>query len=259
MKAAGSRNSRYPRTGEAILKIDPRTACLFIIDMQNAFASERGSFAKHGRNISLMKAAIPTIVRAREFCRSHEIPVLYTRQVNKPDLLPAKLHNTVGREVSEWTSARTYICLDGTWDAEIVEELAPVETDIVVEKNKTSAFYSSWTEVWLRQKNVRTIIVTGCTTGMCVMHTSMEAFARDYDVLVVEDGVGDQDPFIHDAMLEDIDRRFGRVLPWAGIEKVLKEYPNEVKLPGYPASPGIKILPESEKTYLRRARPSLRP
>lgn len=253
MNGSSTRKSRYPRTGEATLKIDPRTACLFVIDMQNAFADDGGSFAKHGRDITLIKKAIPTIRRASHFCHEGGIPIFYTKQVNLPDLLPAKLHNYVGREVSEWTPAKTYICLKGTWDAEIVEQLTPAEKDVVVEKNKTSAFLGAWTEVWLRQRDVKTILVTGCTTGMCVLHTSMEAFARDYDVLVVEDGVGDQDPFIHDAVLEDIDRRFGRVLPWSEVEKVLKGYPMEVKVPGFPASPGVKVLSESEKTYLRKA------
>lgn len=220
--------------------------------MQNAFADEGGSFAKHGRDITLIKRAIPTIQRASDFCRENGIPVLYTKQVNLPELLPAKLHNYVGREVSEWTPAKTYICLKGTWDAEIVDRLTPSGKDAVVEKNKTSAFFGSWAELWLRQWDVKTIIMTGCTTGMCVLHTSMEAFARDYDVLVVEDGVGDQDPFIHDAVLEDIDRRFGRVLPWSEVEKILKGYPSEVRVPGFPSSPGIRILSESEKTYLRK-------
>jgi ureidoacrylate peracid hydrolase len=250
----GRRDTKYARPGAANLRIDPGDACLFIIDMQNAFANPGGSFAKHGRDISLMEEAIPTIARAKKFCRSKGIPVLYTRQVNVPHMLPANLHSSVGREVGEWTPARTYLCLDGTWDSKIVDELKPAESDMVVEKNKTSAFYSAWTEVWLRQLKVKTIIVTGCTTGMCVLHTSMEAFARDYDVLVVEDGVGDQDAFINDAVLEDIDRRFGRVLPWAGIEKVLSSYPREAKLAGHRISPGIKVLAESEKTYLRKSR-----
>lgn len=234
--------------------IDPKTACLFIVDMQNAFAHPGGSFSKHGRDISLIRRAIPTIRHAKRFCQAFGIPVLYTKQVNVPDVLPAKLHKVVGREVSEWTPAHTYLCLAGTWDAEIVRPLAPDRSDIVVEKTKTSAFCSPLTEDWLRRKGRKTILMTGCTTGMCVMHTSMEAFARDYDVLVAEDGVGDQDPFIHNAMLEDIDRRFGRVLPWAEIEAVLEGYPREVRLPGYPASPGIKILRESEKTYTRKTK-----
>lgn len=252
MIGTSARNTRYPRTGEATFKINPGTACLFVIDMQNAFADDGGSFAKHGRDITLIKKAIPTIQRASGFCHEIGMPVLYTKQVNSPDLLPAKLHNCVGREVSEWTPAKTYICLKGTWDAEIVELLTPEEKDAVVEKNKTSAFFGAWTEVRLRQWNIKTIIITGCTTGMCVLHTSMDAFARDYDVLVVEDGVGDQDPFIHDAVLEDVDRRFGRVLPWSEVEKVLKGYPSEVRVPGFPASPGIRMLSESEKTYLRK-------
>jgi ureidoacrylate peracid hydrolase len=221
--------------------------------MQNAFAHDGGSFAKHGRDISLMKKAIPTINSAAAFCRENGIPVLYTKQVNVPNMLPSNLHSCLGREVSEWTTANTYLCLKDTWDAEIVDELGPHETDIVVEKNKSSAFYSSWTEMWLQQKKTKTIVITGCTTGMCVMHTSMEAFARDFDVLVAEDGVGDQDPFLHDAILEDIDRRFGRVLPWAQIQRVLKEYPREVKIAGYPSGPGVKILSEAEKTYLKKA------
>jgi ureidoacrylate peracid hydrolase len=222
--------------------------------MQNAFANENGSFAKHGRNISLMKRAIPVIKRAIDFCHENNMMVLYTRQINLPEFLSSGLHSFFGREVSEWFPADTYICLKGTWDAEIVNELTPTKKDVVIEKNKTSAFYDTWIELYLRHKKIRTIIITGSTTGMCVMHTTVEAFCRDFDALVVEDGVGDQDPYVHDAVLEVLDRRFGRVLQWGAIERALKGYPSTVKIAGYPLNPGIKILSSSQKTYLKKTR-----
>jgi ureidoacrylate peracid hydrolase len=199
-----------------------------------------------------MRKAVGRIAAALNYSRAKGIHVIYTRQVNLPEFLSSGLHGFLGREVSEWFPAKTYLCLKDTWDAEIVAEIRPVETDVVVEKNKPSAFYSTWTELWLRNRNIKTLILTGCTTGMCVAHTAMDAYARDYDVLVVEDGVGDQDPALHEAMLQLLDRRFGRVLPWDSVQKILDAYPNEAKISGHPASPGIKILSDPEKTYLRK-------
>jgi ureidoacrylate peracid hydrolase len=241
----------YRRPAEASLRIDPSTTALIVLDMQNGFAAAEGSFAKHGRNITLMRNAIPTIRKALEYCRRQGIMVIYTKQINLKEFLSAGLHSCYGREVSEWFPEKTYLCLKDTWDAEIVDELTPVRGDIVIEKNKSNIFHNTWLELWLKHRKVRTLLITGCTTGMCVLHSSMDANIREYDVILLEDGVGDQDPLIHDVVLELIDRRFGRVLPWKSVKQVLDAYPAEKHLEGYPMHPGLKHLAPKDRTYLR--------
>lgn len=196
----------------ATIGINPITSCLIVIDMQNGFAHPRGTFARLGKNITSIRKTIPKIKKAADYCRSRDIPVIFTQQIHVPEFFEAKMHSIIGSGIEH------RVCLKDTWDAEIVRELEPSSKDYIVQKNKSSAFYNTWLELWLRYKKIKTVIISGCTTGYCVAHTIMDAYARDYDIVVLADGVGDQYPEIQNTFLSDFDLRFGIVLPWASVK-----------------------------------------
>lgn len=245
-------STKYPRPGKLDLTLDPAKCVLVVIDMQNGFAHDEGSFGKHGRDISLAKNAISKIKEAISYCHDKNIPVIYTQQISVPEHSAAQLRQIIGRENIE-NLAKIHVCLKNTWDAEIVDELKPTKIDYVVEKNKPSAFYNTWFELWLRYFKVDTLLITGCNTGNCISHTAWDAYARDYNIISIEDGVGDVDPFIHEVLLELIDRRLGRVLKWNIVRETLEKYPDTLTIDGY-RDEGYKILAESEKTYTRKVK-----
>ncbi len=180
----------------------------------------------------MIQKVVPTIRMAVDYCHRVGIPVCYTKQTHVPEFFAAGLHAFTGREHTAIREAGVRICVKGTEDTEILDELKPTEKDYVFEKNKASSFYMTWLDLWLRYFHTKTLLVTGCNTGYCVIHTVQDAFARDLDVIVVEDGVNDPIPYIHETLLELIDRRFGRVLTWNTIQSVLDKYPEAVKIPG---------------------------
>jgi len=219
--------------GAVTLRLDPTTTCLLIIDMQKDFVSTDGAFAKFNKEyVKLARKAIPIIQKASDFCRNKGIPVFYTKQIHVPEAFSAGLHSIFGREMSALRNAGIRFCIRGTEGTEIIDELKPKEKDYIVEKNKPSAFYNTWLELWLRYLRIRTILVTGVNTGYCVAHTVMDAWARDLDTIVIEDGIGDPFPFVHENLLALFDMRWGRVLKWESVEKALKSFPNSVELPG---------------------------
>jgi nicotinamidase-related amidase len=71
----------------------------------------------------------------------------------------------------------------------IVEELRPVEGELVVDKPGRGAFTHTELDLALRAMRVRNLVVCGVTADACVSSTVREASDRGYDVLVVEDGV----------------------------------------------------------------------
>ncbi len=74
-----------------------------------------------------------------------------------------------------------------TWDAEIVDELAPEPGDRVVDKTRYSAFYDTDLEQQLRDLKTEALIVCGVTTNVCVESTVRDAFFRDIRVIVPSD------------------------------------------------------------------------
>jgi len=227
------KSSYSQRPGEVTLKIDPKEACLLVIDMQKGFGAPKGSFGRFDPEYpKTVQKVVPTIRAAIDYCHKVGIPVAYTKQTHVPEFFTANLHAFAGRELVAIREAGVRICMKGTEDTDVLDELKPTDKDYVFEKNKASSFYMTWLDLWLRYFHTRKLLITGCNTGYCIIHTVQDAFARDFDVIVVEDGVNDPVPYIHETVLELIDRRFGRVLPWKDIQTVLSRFPEEVKIPG---------------------------
>lgn len=73
--------------------------------------------------------------------------------------------------------------------AQVIAELAPQSGDVVLGKRTYSAFYETGLDLLLRQHGINTVILTGQHTHICVRHTSADAFARNYQIVVPEDAV----------------------------------------------------------------------
>jgi nicotinamidase-related amidase len=79
----------------------------------------------------------------------------------------------------------------GTWGTEILPELAPEETDIVVPKHRYSGFFETRLDAILRERGIDSLVFTGCTTSVCVDSTLRDAFYRDYRCLLLSDCTGE--------------------------------------------------------------------
>jgi nicotinamidase-related amidase len=226
-------SSYYIRPGEITLKLDPKETCLIVLDMQKGFGAPDGSFGRFDPNYTeAVQKVVPVIRTAIDYCHKAGIPVMYSQQTHVLEFFKSGLHAFVGRELEAFREAGIRICVKGTEDTEILDDLMPGEKDYVLEKNKGSFFYMTWLELWLRYFHTKTLLITGCATGSCVFYTTQDAYARDLDVIIVEDGVNDPVPYIHDTIIELIDRRFGRVIAWKNIQDVLDRFPDSVTIPG---------------------------
>ena len=123
---------------------------------------------------------IQPLRRLVEAARKHGIPVIYSNDAHYPED-----HEVVHK----WGGH----AMKGTLGAEVISELQPVEQDFVIEKRTYSGFYETGLEPLLRSlyggKGVRTVILGGLHTNICVRHTSADAFFRGYRIVIAEDGV----------------------------------------------------------------------
>jgi nicotinamidase-related amidase/catechol 2,3-dioxygenase-like lactoylglutathione lyase family enzyme len=165
--------------------LDVRRTALLVIDMQNAFCHDEGTLGVSGVNVKPAQETIPAVARLVEACTTAGIPVLWSRQVHfEPD------HGRTRKRLPSHTQKRARVsALSGTWDAELVDELAPLAIDpsLVFTKHRFGCFYETRLDAMLRMLGTEALLVCGATANACVETTLREAYLRDYDVVAVTD------------------------------------------------------------------------
>ena len=170
---------------------------LLVIDMQNDFATKGGMFERAGIDVSMIQAAIAPTARVLESARRQGIKIVYLKMAFRPDLSDAGLPDSpnwrvhspahVGEALRAPDGTESRILIRDTWNTEIVSELQPQPGDVVVYKHRYSGFYQTDLDDVLREMNAKYLVVTGCTTSVCVESTVRDAMFRDYTCLLLED------------------------------------------------------------------------
>jgi len=117
---------------------------------------------------------IPKLKALLEWAREKGIPVIYACDAHRKG---------VDAELALWGDH----AVEGTWGAQVIDELKPREGDFVVKKRRYSAFFGTDLDLLLRELGVRKLILTGLVTNVCVQHTAADAFFRGYELVVVRD------------------------------------------------------------------------
>jgi ureidoacrylate peracid hydrolase len=87
----------------------------------------------------------------------------------------------------------------------------PLPGEPIVTKHRFSAFHNSDLETVLRAGSIRTVVLAGVASNVCVETTAREAFVRDYYVVFLSDGTATYSRPAHEATLRVIDQFFGQV------------------------------------------------
>jgi nicotinamidase-related amidase len=165
-----------PKGGTAIL----------IMDCQNDIVHENGKMAamSGGAMAKLIKQhnVLGTIARLATAGRGAKIPIIHVRHAYRPDYLDAPQNTPI------LASMKTNeILKDGTWGAEIHQELAPHPSDVVITKTRVSAFFASPLEAILSAQGITHLVLTGIATDGVVEGTARDAVDRGYCVLIPDD------------------------------------------------------------------------
>jgi ureidoacrylate peracid hydrolase len=109
------------------------------------------------------------------------------------------------------------VCVANSWGADFFEDVRPLATEAIVSKHRFSAFHNTDLETILRANGIRTVVLGGCATNVCVETSAREAFLRDYYVIIAEDGTAAYSLERHEATLTIMDLYFGEVVPIADV------------------------------------------
>ncbi len=191
-------------------KINP---ALIVIDVQNGFVSKGGSYNLLGMDTAQYERIIPRIKDLITKCRNAAIPVCYTQAVRESsgiDLL-TRTHQILPKAREERIMKKP-ICVRGTWDAEIVDDIKPLSDDQIVIKRRDSAFRDTEIGVWLRSLGVDTLIFCGIDTSICVETSLREAFNLGYDVVLISDATASSNHKHYESTLENVKGYYGLVM-----------------------------------------------
>ncbi len=160
---------------------------LLVVDMIHDFVD--GKFGSEGA-----RKIVPTVASLIRRFREDGI-VVYLKDS----------HQQGDAEISVWGEH----AMKGTWGSEIVEDIAPEDGDVVVEKNTYDGFLNTPLERILREKGVDEVYICGVATDICVKHNAFGAFARGFRVNVVKDACSGTSQEEHERALDYMKRIYG--------------------------------------------------
>jgi nicotinamidase-related amidase len=174
-------------------EFDPTICALLMIDMQRDFLEAGGFGESLGNNVSLLRRTIEPNQKLLLAWRARGLPVVHTREGHLPDLsdLPPSKQNR-GRSAPRIGDVGPMgrILIRGEPGHEIIPELFPLPSELVIDKPGKGAFFGTDLEARLMTIGIRQLVVTGVTTEVCVHTTIREANDRGFDCLVPADCVG---------------------------------------------------------------------
>ncbi|HEX5186190.1 MAG TPA: cysteine hydrolase [Nitrososphaeraceae archaeon] len=211
--------------------IIPYNPALLVVDVQNGFVSKGGSYDLLGIKISNYQQIIPKLKELIAICKKYDVPIFYTqavRELSGIDLL-TKTHRILPKSREERIKKRP-ICVRGTWDAKIIDEVKPTNKDHVVIKRRDSAFQDTETEVWLNSLNVNTLIFCGIDTSICVETSLRDGFNKGYDVILISDATASANIRHYKTTIEHVKEYYGLVMKVKEIKEVFEAKKNGMYL-----------------------------
>lgn len=216
------------------IEVNANKAALILIDMQNYYIHETGLFRKILMNDypdmesyfmkNMLEKVIPAQKQLLQFFRKQELPVFHVRvgallpsgkdQYKRRGLRDKRRNQSVGQEQG---------LVKGSFQHEVIAELAPLEHEFVIDKNSSGAFNSTAIDQFLRNTETEFIVMGGILTNNCVEATARDAADRGYNVVLAEDGCGTLNDEAHFATYKTFARSYGKVETAEGILKKLQE------------------------------------
>ena len=202
-------------------EFDPPSTALVVIDMQRDFVEPGGFGEALGNDVRQLQVTIAPTKTVLEGARNAGMLVIHTREGHRPDLSdcpPSKLVRGKGKVRIGDPGPMGRILVRGEVGHDIVPELYPVAGEVVIDKPGKGAFFATDLELILRDRGIKTLIVCGVTTEVCVNTTVREANDRGYECVVLSDCVGSYFPEFQKAALAMIKAQ-GGIFGWVSDSK----------------------------------------
>ncbi|MFB4169490.1 cysteine hydrolase family protein [Virgibacillus sp. JSM 102003] len=113
--------------------------------------------------------------------REKDIPIIYTRQINRADGVGLSLGEPLNSD------GTPYYYNTANESIEILDGIKPQDGDITIDKYRWSAFHETSLDLTLRSLNVENVVIGGVVTDGCLLTSVFDAYFRDYKIHLVKD------------------------------------------------------------------------
>jgi nicotinamidase-related amidase len=178
---------------------------IVVIDMLNDFIGEKATLrCESGEKI------VPDIRRLVDFAHDNNIQVIHVQEAH--------------REKDRDFRVRPVHAIKGTWGSQFIPELQPEEDkgDYVVQKRRHSAFSYTDFDLFCREEEIDTLVLTGVWTNVCVRSTASDGLYHGYNIICISDATASKDEDMHISGLRDIDI-FGDIMTVDQYTTLVKE------------------------------------
>jgi nicotinamidase-related amidase len=229
------------------VEIDLTRSALVVVDMQNDFCHPQGWFAQKGLGIRAARRPIALLRRLLPAWRDAGGAVVWLNWGIRADR--ANLAPTVhfkGKRTADGVGYAEASPIDrgpslvqGSWGAQVVEELAVAPADLTVHKHRLSGFWDNELDTLLRQRGITTLLFAGINTDRCVFSTLQDANFLGYDCVLLKDACSTPSPaYVTKGVLYIVELLHGFV---AGAAALMAALPTSSS----PPSPSRSNRPES--------------
>jgi ureidoacrylate peracid hydrolase len=181
--------------------LDPARTALLLFDMLNGHIKKDDAATKARYEPVIVAAA--SLLQA---ARARRMMIAYPSANHRPD--NATTAHTLRDADSglraidpDQTPAYKPVIAGGSWEAQVIDELAPAPEDYLIPKYRWSAFYQTYLDLALRTREVDTLILCGGSTEIGIASTAYAARDMDYNLVIVRDACTSRVAEIHDQLM----------------------------------------------------------
>lgn len=164
--------------GKLKIKVNPERTALVIVDMQRDYCCEGGVFEKMGFGLEAPKSLASRLNGFLNKVRPVLKFIVHIKMELNPHLrspVLAEHYERVGLQREHNPSFSQFYVVE------------PREGEIIIPKYRYSAFVSTYLDQYLRSNEIKTLILVGLATNVCLESTARDGFMRDYYIIVPED------------------------------------------------------------------------
>ncbi|WP_397474443.1 cysteine hydrolase family protein [Pusillimonas sp.] len=193
-------------------QLHPEHTALLVIDMQNDFCAEDGYLSKRrDYKVGFAAGVADRIKRLMDAVRPLGVRIVWVRSIYDFKYLTPAYRVKRGEEGC---------CLENTWGADYFR-IAPEEGDVVIDKHSFSGFHNTKLHELLQREGIKTLVLAGVATNVCVDSTLREGFFLGYSIVLAEDCVGSNSKVGHEGTLATVRNNIGTVIDSREIARLL--------------------------------------
>lgn len=209
--------------------LDPASTALIVVDMQNAYAARGGYLDIAGFDLAGIDAVNTNVATLAQMCRERGVQVVFLQngwdaeyvEAGGPESVNVAKSNAL-RVMRERPELHGSLLSKGGWDYQLIDALSVQEGDLLVPKPRYSGFVNTPLDSMLRSRGIRTLLVCGVASNVCVETTIRDAFGLEYHPVMVEDCCLQAGPrAMHDATVFNVRTFFGWTSTLAEVDATL--------------------------------------